>query len=197
VLNVGGYSKSIGMPPHYQEWEQLLLDIDPRSGADLICDARHLDERAPAEFDAVYCAHNLEHYYFHEVPKVLAGFHRILKPNGFVEIRVPDIEALMEHLVRHRMALEDVLYTSPVGPITALDVIYGYNKEIEESGKDFWAHKTGFSPKRLQASLIRAGFPNVYLTMIKEKVEVRAFGFKMIPLSDDARILGLSSPSHA
>ncbi len=35
--------------------------------------------------------------------------------------------------------LEDVLYTSPAGPIMVLDVIYGYGVEIARSGHDFYA----------------------------------------------------------
>jgi predicted SAM-dependent methyltransferase len=42
----------------------------------------------------VYCSHNLEHYYHHEVPRVLAGSLHVLKPHGFAEIRVPDVEAV-------------------------------------------------------------------------------------------------------
>ena len=38
VLNVGGGSKGVALPPHFQDWEQLLLDIDPRVGADLVCE---------------------------------------------------------------------------------------------------------------------------------------------------------------
>ncbi|MBI5908492.1 MAG: hypothetical protein HY848_00825 [Betaproteobacteria bacterium] len=71
VLNVGGGGKSVALPPHFQGWEQLLLDIDPRVGADLVCDARALRESAAANsFDAIYCSHNLEHYYPHDVDKV-------------------------------------------------------------------------------------------------------------------------------
>src|SRR6476620_11662263 len=43
VLNVGGYSKTVAIPAHYAGWEHVLLDIDPASGADVVCDARQLD----------------------------------------------------------------------------------------------------------------------------------------------------------
>jgi len=31
VLNVGGNNKSIPLPPQYERWEHVLLDIDPRA----------------------------------------------------------------------------------------------------------------------------------------------------------------------
>ena len=191
MLNVGGYSKTIAMPPHFADWKQVLLDIDPRSGADVICDARELQSRPAAKFDAIYCSHNLEHYFAHDVPKVLSGFHHVLKPDGFVELKVPDIQALMEHLVRYGMGLDDPLYMSPFGPVTALDVIYGFGKEIRESGSDFWAHKTGFSPKRLERAVMQAGFPFVFLTLSREHVVVRALAFKRDPTTEQAATLAL------
>jgi predicted SAM-dependent methyltransferase len=91
VLNVGGNSKAIALPPVYQGWENVLLDIDPKGQPDVLCDARELAGLAGGEYDAVYCSHNLEHYHRHDVPKVLAGFRHVLKAEGFAHIRVPDM----------------------------------------------------------------------------------------------------------
>ena len=74
ACSTSGYSKTVAIPAHYAGWEHVLLDIDPGSGADIVCDARRLDTLPPAQFDAIYCPHNLEHYYAHDVPKVVAGF---------------------------------------------------------------------------------------------------------------------------
>lgn len=60
---------------------------------DVVCDARQLSQLPRATYDAVYCSHNLEHYYRHDVPKVLAGFSHVLKVGGFVHIIVPDMGA--------------------------------------------------------------------------------------------------------
>lgn len=79
VLNVGGNSKAIPLPPQYAGFEHLLLDIDPTGKPDVVCDARALTTLAPGRFDAVYCSHNLEHYLGHEVAYVLAGFLHVLK----------------------------------------------------------------------------------------------------------------------
>ena len=55
----------------------------------------------------------------------------------------------MRSCVERGLDIDDVLYQSPAGPITVLDVIYGYAAEIESSGQDFFAHKTGFTEKSL------------------------------------------------
>ena len=162
VLNVGGNSKAIALPPQYAGFEHLLLDIDPTGQPDVVCDARQLTTLESASFDAVYCSHNLEHYLGHEVARVLEGFRHVLKPGGFAHIRVPDMLAVMRQAVERGLDLEDTLYQSAIGPIRVIDVIYGHGPQIEASGHDFFAHKTGFSRQSLHAALLRAGFPLVY-----------------------------------
>lgn len=162
VLNVGGGSKTIGIPEHYRGWQHLLLDVDARGEVDVVLDARDLELLAPGQIDAVYCSHNLEHYYAHDVRRVLAGFAHVLKPEGFVEIRVPDIEAVARAMLERHMDIEDTLYVAPVGPITVRDVLYGYGREIEQSGQDFYAHKTGFTRTSLTRALQLAGFGTVH-----------------------------------
>lgn len=162
VLNVGGNSKAIPLPPHFAGFEHLLLDIDPRGNPDVLCDARNLTSLAPGQFDAIYCSHNLEHYYRHDVPRVLAGFMHVLKEGGFAEIIVPDLQQVMKETLERGLDVEDVLYQSAIGPITVLDVLYGYGVEIERSGQDFFAHKTGFTPRSLMAVLQQAGFSRAF-----------------------------------
>jgi len=189
VLNVGGNSKDIALPAIYQGWSNVLLDIDARGKPDVLCDARELTRLAAAEYDAVYCSHNLEHYYRHEVPKVLGGFRHVLKPQGFAHIRVPDMAEVMRRVVQKSMDIDDVLYRSPAGPITVRDVIYGYGVEIERSGNEFFAHKTGFTLKSLQAVLQACGFPFVYSGA--GDLEVMAVAFKQKPDERTARELDL------
>lgn len=174
-LNVGGNSKSIAVPPQYAGWEHVLLDIDPHSGADVISDARELTKLPHASYDSVYCSHNLEHYYHHDVPKVLAGFKHILKPDGFVLITVPDIHALMKTVIESNLDIEDVLGQSKAGPITVRDVLYGYSDEIEKSGRDFFAHKTGFTQKSLLNALKNAGFAFVFTSTGYLEINALAF----------------------
>lgn len=182
VLNVGGNSKAIPIPNHYDGWDHLLLDIDPTGKPDVLCDARNLVSLESAQFDAVYCSHNLEHYYAHDVRKVLAGFLHVLNDEGFAEIRVPDLKSVMQRCVQHALDVNDVLYVSPgAGPITVRDVFYGWGSQIERTGVDFFAHKTGFTSKSLAAALNAAGFGQVITLERPELFEVAALGFKTHP----------------
>ena len=102
VLNVGGNSKKISLPPRYEGWKSIVLDIDPQGKLDVVCDARQLSRLPRATYDAVYCYHNLEHYYRHDVPKVQAGFSHVVKVGGFVHIIVPDIGGSDAHRAPER-----------------------------------------------------------------------------------------------
>jgi predicted SAM-dependent methyltransferase len=190
VLNVGGGNKAIAIPGHFDGWEHQMLDIDPNSGADVICSALEIPERlAEKGYDAVYCSHNLEHYYRHDIPKVLAGFIHVLEDDGFIQIKVPNMTAVFEAVVKDGKDIGDVLYASPAGPITALDMIYGYDRMIEESGNDFMCHKTGFTAKSLGNTLGMAGLK--YIFVGNNGLELIAFAFKNRPTEYQMKVLNL------
>ena len=134
----------------------------------------------------MYCSHNLEHYYRHEALRVLRGFLHVLKSDGFAEIRVPDIKSVIQRVADAHLDLEDVLYVSPGGPILVRDVIYGWSKEIEQSGRDFYAHKTGFTPASLRKILEEAGFVWIRIFERASDFEVAALAFKAAPSPIDS-----------
>ena len=74
--------------------------------------------------DAVYSSHNVEHLYSHEVAVALREMRRVLKPAGFVMIKVPDLQAVAGYVADGK--LEDALYLSSMGPIAPLDILYGH-----------------------------------------------------------------------
>jgi len=191
VLNVGGGNKKIPIPPHYAGWSHVLLDINPALAPDVVCDARQLDTLPGNQYDAIYCSHNLEHYYRHDTQSVLRGFLHVLKPDGFAEIRVPDLRAVMERVVRHNLELDAILYQSNAGPISVLDVIYGLASEIEESGSDFQQHKAGFTPQSLGRTLETAGFAAIFLFASPDAYECRALAFRGAPTLYHQQLLKL------
>ncbi len=189
---MGGNNKSIGIPGYYAEWRHDLLDIDPAARPDILCDARELDKLNSRKYDAVYCSHNLEHFYAHEVPKVLCGFLHVLKDGGFAEIIVPDIASVIRHVVHHDMDVNDVLYQSEGGPITVHDVLYGWHLPIERTGQDYFAHKTGFTPKSLRMAILKSGFSGVWVGA--SEFDIRAIAFRSKPSEDHVQMLGLPLP---
>lgn len=181
VLNVGGNSKAIPLPPQYAGFEHLLLDIDPKGQPDVLCDARELSTLPHDQFDMIYCSHNLEHYYRHDVKRVLQGFWDVLKPGGGVHIIVPDILSVVKAMIDKDLDIDDELYQSGLGPILVSDVIYGYGKQIEESGVEFFAHKTGFTHKSLVKALLHTGFTHIHSSSGGYAVTAVAFKQEMSP----------------
>jgi SAM-dependent methyltransferase len=166
----------------------VLLDIDASKRPDVVCDAREMAKLPAGTYDAVYCSHNLEHYWRHDLPRVLAGFAHVLRPDGFVEAIVPDMKAVFVEMLERKLDVNDVLYTSPAGfPISVNDVIYGWGREIEESGEDFYAHKNGFTDRSLTLALRAHGFEHVFIAY--GKLEVSALAFRREPTEEQRKLL--------
>ncbi len=189
VLNVGGGSKAIDLPEFYTGWEQVFLDIDPSVSPDVCCDARELTTLDKGLYDAVYCSHNLEHYYRHDAVKVLAGFRHVLKSDGVAHIRVPDVMKAVQHVVVNEGDLDTVLYESPIGPISFRDLLYGHAGLVEKAGRDFMAHKNGFSKISLKKFMNDNGFP--YVAILSHGFEVTAMAFTESPSERIRALIGM------
>jgi hypothetical protein len=187
VLNVGG-GAGRELPPIYKGWEQDLLDIDPEVKPDVCCDAKEMRKLKSAKYDAVYCSHNLEHFYRHDVPVVLGGMHHVLKDTGFAHISVPDVIALMEAVVKGNRDIEDTWYPIPGSAISFHDVLYGWNKVMAQ-GNLYYAHKCGFSEKSLGKALRAAQFRSVHVA--RDGMNLHAFAFKTKPTEAKLRSLGI------
>ncbi len=182
VLNVGGNNKGIAIPVCYDGWKHVLLDIDPKGNPDVLCDARELWKLPPRQYDSIYCSHNLEHYYRHDAVKVLNGFRTVLKKDGFVIIKVPDILAVMQRVIDCDLDIDDLLYSVPETDVMVHDLIYGLHAKIERSGNEFYAHRTGFTAKSLGRLLELCGFKEVYVwESIYGHFELFAIAFLEVP----------------
>lgn len=191
VLNVGGNTKDAAIPEYFGGWQHDLLDVDPSVRPDILCDARHLaDHIAAGSYDAIYCSHNLEHYYRHDARRVLSGFVHALDGGGFVEIIVPDVAYVVQAMAANRLDIDDPLYSCAAGTFSCADVIYGWDKEIEESGNDFFAHKTGYSQKSL-SKLLGEFFPLSVVLADNAMLRLRALAFKSEPSPDLLTQLGV------
>lgn len=162
VLNVGsGSSASRQIFPLFNRdvWQEVRLDIDPATKPDVVgslVDMPNLFE--PMSFDAIWSSHVLEHLYIHQVPMALKGFKHVLKEDGFALITSPDIEVAASEMIKH--GLDHVVYHSPAGPITTLDILFGHSASIA-AGWLHMAHKTGFTSTKMGELLIDAGFATV------------------------------------
>jgi SAM-dependent methyltransferase len=161
LLHVGcGPARADRLPAFFQssEWRETRLDIDPKVNPDIIGSISDLSAVAEASVDAIWSSHNLEHLNAYEVPIALAEFKRVLKPNGFALISVPDLRAVARHIANDQ--LTSTLYQSAAGPITALDIVFGHQAS-QAAGNHFMAHRTGFTCSTLGQCLLNAGFNEV------------------------------------
>ena len=186
VLNIGG--GAIPMPPFYEHWERVVLDIDRNTRPDVLMDARNMGRLPAGEFDAVYSSHCLEHFYEHEIPGILAGFVHVLTDNGFADIRVPDLASAIRYAFDKGLDLTDALYQSPAGPIRLADMLWGHQPQIKASGQPYMAHRWGFTRATLGTAL-KAHFDTVWIAAAR--LELQAFAFKAKPDDELLEWLGL------
>jgi SAM-dependent methyltransferase len=137
------------------DWKEIRLDINPGVSPDIVASITRMDAVQDCSMDAVYSSHNLEHLYDHEVPICLTEFLRVLKPDGFTLIAVPNLQKAAQLIAADKM--DEPAYVSPAGPIYPLDMFYGFRPSVA-AGNLHMAHKTGFTPSSLGKALINAGF---------------------------------------
>jgi SAM-dependent methyltransferase len=136
-------------------WREVRLDIDPDMEPDIVASMTDMANVPSGSMDALYSSHNLEHLFAHEVPAALREFRRVLKPDGFVLITLPDIQTVCELILRN--GLEATVLVTPCGPIAPLDIMYGLRPALAH-GKVHMAHRSGFTLQTLLAALTSAGF---------------------------------------
>ena len=140
------------------DWEELRFDIDPNVSPDYVGTMTDMSALSDEFVDAIYSSHNIEHLYPHEVTTALTEFRRVLKKNGYLVITCPDIQEVAK-LVAEDKLLEPA-YTSPAGPISPLDILYGFRPAIAK-GNTYMAHRCGFTEKVLRGTLAACGFKSV------------------------------------
>ena len=140
------------------DWAELRLDIDESVKPDLVGTMTDMSSVKTGSVNGLFSSHNIEHLYPHEVPQALAEFKRVLSPDGFVVITCPDLQSVCALVAEDK--LTEPAYTSPAGPITPLDILFGHRPPIAR-GNLYMAHRCGFTQKVLTGTLQAAGFATV------------------------------------
>lgn len=165
LLHVGcGRQSFDALPPldWKNEWRQVRVDIDPTVEPDLVASIVDMAGIDDASAECIFSKHNIEHLEFHEVTQCVRAFHRVLKPEGFLILRTPDLRAIARLLLDRDP--DQTLFTAQIYgknvPVAPLDMLYGSRQEIA-NGNPFMAHRTGFTASSLGRCLKQAGFENV------------------------------------
>ncbi len=184
LVNLGAGPKGAAwLPKIFRDWRELRVDADPATSPDLLADITDLTAIESEAADAVWSAHCLEHLYLHQIGAAVTEVYRILAPDGFFCLIVPDLQSLAEYIAADRM--REPVYQSPAGPITAHDMIYGYGNALAE-GRTGMAHRCGFTPTLLMTKLQEAPFAEITMRR-RPNHELAAVATKRPAASDAAR----------
>ena len=157
------------------DWKEIRFDIDEDVNPDIVGTLTDMSLVETASVDAVYSAYNIDHIYAHEVPIALGEFFRVLKDDGFVVIKCPDLQSVAEAIAQDKLL--DTLYISPIGPISAIDIMYGNRQEISD-GNIFMEKKVGFTYSVLNGSFAEVGFKTRYGGRSQNAFELTLVAFK-------------------
>lgn len=163
---------------HGDQWKETRLDIDPAVTPDIVGDMRDLSALEARSLDAIWSSHNLEHLYTHEVVPTLEGFRRLLRPDGFALVTMPDLQEVARLVAEGK--LEEPAYVSPAGPVAPIDILYGFRPSMAR-GNLFMAHRTGFTEKSLAKAFLKAGFATVATRRVRSALELWAIAFVCEP----------------
>jgi predicted SAM-dependent methyltransferase len=169
-VNCGAGPRGGGrVPTFFDDWREIRVDLDRTVDPDIIGSITDLSEIPDGVAEAVWTSHCLEHLYAHEVPTALGEFRRIMAPDGFLCLNVPDLQAVAELIARD--LLDDVAYESPAGPVTPHDMVYGHSPALAR-GQVYMAHRCGFTRKALRQRLVDAGFEDFVLARNEASIEL-------------------------
>lgn len=186
LVNVGcGRRDASVLPAYFDDWREVRVDVDPAVEPDIVADLTDLGPLADGSADAVWAAHCIEHLYEHQVPVALGEFRRVLREDGFLCVIVPDLQAIARYVAADR--LHEPLYTSPAGPVTAHDILFGFGAAIA-AGRSTMAHHCGFTPGSLQRCFQRQQFGELLLTRREKDFELAALA-QVLPTREQGAAL--------
>jgi len=191
-VGCGPQNKSTCLGFNNDNWKEIRLDIDKNVNPDIVGTLTDMKLVETGSVDAVYSSHNIEHIFPHEVPIALSEFYRVLKEDGIVVITCPDLQSAGEALTQDK--LFETLYESPMGPVTAFDILYGHRASTTD-GNVYMIHKGGFTYSLLDRAFYEAGFKvrvggrrpegyDLYLVAFKQKKseeEVKKIALPFLP----------------
>jgi len=130
-----------------KDYRQGYVNVDVRNTvkADVVCDIMDItDIMQPESVNEIIANDILEHFSFLETDKLVSKLHWIMKAGAWVEIRVPDLDVLIDHYKQGILNADRLSYLL----YGAQDYEYNY-------------HYNGFSYTSLKAKLMKAGFRTI------------------------------------
>ena len=187
----------VGCGPQYKtnihgfnndNWKEIRFDIDKNVNPDIVGTLIDMKLVKTNSVDAIYSSHNIEHVFPHEVPIVLKEFHRVLKDDGIVVLKCPDLQSVCEAVINDKL-LEPLYETSDGNKISPIDILYGWRVAIAQ-GNEYMAHKSGFTYSALKGAFDEAGFKLNYGGKNTNTWELFIVSFKQKKSEEEAINIG-------
>jgi SAM-dependent methyltransferase len=185
-LNVGSHDSKIELPHLLVDnFLVINLDVDKETNPDICADLCSLPEkellpfgegglRTKGKFDAVYASHVLEHFSPEDSGKALRALKHCVKDTGFVVVRVPSVELLVQHVTERSIGFDQSLHVGtgiPMG-VTGMNVLFG----MPERG-DFMRHKKHWTGPELIRDLQQVGFTEVHGGYFPHSLEIMLIAY--------------------
>lgn len=157
-LNIGSGVAGSGLHPPGMtdpDWVEVRLDADSAVQPDVLAAANDLSLVADGSMDAVFSSHCIEHLYLDQAVPALCEWRRVLKPDGFLLLVCPDLQAAAEMIAQDR--LMDIAYAG----IRPYDIVFSHQGLVAQgraAGHSFMEHKSGYTLSLLSALVSEAGF---------------------------------------
>ncbi len=171
-LNVGSGPAGSGLRPPglaATDWIERRLDADPGVLPDVLAPANDLSLLANASMEAVFSSHCIEHLYLDQAVPALSEWRRVLRPDGFLLLVCPDLQAAAEMIAKDR--LMDVAYAG----IRPYDIVFSHQGLVAQgraAGHSFMEHKSGYTLSLLRALVNEAGFAVHAATRMRHRFEL-------------------------
>jgi Methyltransferase domain len=175
----GGLSRQFPV----DSWEEVRIDMSASVAPDLQVESLLKLSAVPDNsVHGVWISHVIQRFSFPDAIGLLKEATRILKEGGEMLVAAPDMQLAATYLARSEHEVE--IFRAPAGSVTAIDLMYGFQKSIE-AGDSSRIHKSGYSAEMLGYALRTAGICNLHVQ--RHPYDVIALG-KKLPYGHEERV---------
>jgi hypothetical protein len=156
-----------------------VFDINPKS----------LKEHFQSEsFSYILAQDFIEHHFHWEAIELLSTFHSLLKPDGYIDLRLPNVESLLDS----DMKIEDKIKWLYGGQDIGSTVEGSENDDGRKSHPQYYCHKYGWTSESIVKALESLDYSNITVTRIGVNMQVTAYksGDFDVTLFDEMMNLG-------
>jgi SAM-dependent methyltransferase len=154
------------------------IDKDPAGKPDVLLDVTRGLPYTAGSVDAINCAHMLDHLDYLTGVGVLAEFHRVLRPGGWLRVTVMDLDKILAAYESGQM--DRFAYCQPevYGVVGAQSLKFGMFVFGALSGyAEYTGHRMIYNYDGLRETLERVGFSDVCVVEVGDDLGV----FSVIP----------------